>query len=459
MTALLRAAPRRPTVHAPALAAGVAAVAIGAAYPVTAAVVHPLLLPAAVVGAAVFALALRRPGVMVGMAIALASLSPGLIGASAWVPGALWILMAFGLVVSGRGAKAEGSAHPALSVAVTAYVATVVAAFAIAPDATAALPVLRSHLFGALLFFVAAWSLRAWRDVATALTGVSVAIVLVGGLATVQHLTGAATDIGFITSTGELVTRATGGLGHPNQLGGFLVLLLPFSVAAAVGDRPRRLLHLAAVGLAVAGVYASFSRGALLGMLAMPFLALRWRTVLLVAPPVVVVLLVSAPALVQDRFSGGDSENVAGRTDIWTAATAIWQERPLAGAGLASFPAAYAEVALPGKQFLPDTRFVPPPHAHNLLLQLLSEQGLIGATAFAAVAGGVLVTARRLRSSPIRRHAVVGTAALASFVGLAVQGVFDVTLLENAATVFWGMLGIISALAFVDTGERAADVG
>jgi len=339
------------------------------------------------------------------------------------------------------------------------FAATVLAAFALSPAPDVGLPILRSTVTGVVLFLVAAATLRSWSDIAMALRGTSGAALLVGGFACLQKVAGASTGIGFLTSTGELVSRVTAGFGHPNLLGGFLVLLVPLAGAAAVVDSRWRLVHVTGLVLALGGIYASFSRGALLAVLLMPFLLLRGRWLLVLVPVGMLGLVVGAPSVMTERFAlaGQDGGELAGRRDIWSTAAAIWVREPLVGVGLGGFPGTYATIRVAGKQFLPDTRFKPPPHAHNLELQLLAEQGLLGFTAFAAVAGSSAWRAIRLRRSPNTGHAVVAAGLLASLVGLLVHNLFDVTLLENAGVQLWGVLGILSALVVLDRDQGQPD--
>lgn len=451
----------RPGIPWTALAI-VAAVLIGALYPVTALVVGPFGLPAAVLALLLVAVSRRRPGLGVALAFLLTSLTPGLVGPRAWMPGVAWTVLLFAmLVLRPTNAAADGSVLrlPPMALPVLVYAATVLVAYAVSPAPDLGLPILRSTVSGVLLFVVAAMTLRSWPDITTVLRGSSGAAALVGGFACLQHVLGLTTGIGFITSTGALIDRATAGFGHPNLLGGFLVVLVPLAAAAAVLDRRWRLLHLAGMVLALGGIYFSFSRGALLAVLVMPFLLARGRWLLVLAPVTFLASLVALPAVVSERFvvGGADSAEVAGRLDIWSTAAAIWREQPLLGAGLGSFPGSYAAVRVSGKQFLPDTPFEPPPHAHNLELQLLAEQGLVGLVSFVALLATAGWSAVRLRKARERRQRVLGAALLASLVGLLVHNQFDVTLLENTGVQVWGMLGLLSAVGVLNGSKAEAD--
>ena len=446
---------RSDAVWAPLAVAG--SVLTGLVYAASAPVVGPWALLVVLVAAVLAAASLAKPGVGVAVAFFLTALNPGLVGQAAWVFGAGWTVLLFALLVLRPMVAADGPGRlPTLGLPVLVYGATTLGAFAASPATDLGLPILRSTLTGVLLFLMAAWSLRTRADVTTALRGLSGAAVITGGLACVQQVGGASTSSGFITSTGSLVSRVAGGFGNPNQLGGYLVLLVPLTGAAALIDRRWRILHLAGLVLAVGGIAASFSRGALLALLITPLVLLRGRRLLLMAPVAMLALGVGVPSVMTERFAIGGQEGaeIAGRRDIWSTTFSIWADQPLLGTGLGGFPGTYAEVRVSGKQFLANTQYEPPPHAHNLALQLLAEQGLVGFIAFGAVTVLAARHALRLRRSAERLGAVLGGALLASLLGMLVHNLFDVTLVENGGVLIWGVLGLLSAVVALDRAEQ-----
>jgi putative inorganic carbon (HCO3(-)) transporter len=261
-----------------------------------------------------------------------------------------------------------------------------------------------------------------------------------------------------VTSSGELVARVTAGFGSPNQLAGFLVASLPLALAGLAIHRRAWALYAPAAALAAFGVYVSFSRGALIGMALVPFVFLRGRQLLAAVPLLAALVLALTPSLLEERFetltSGGGE--IATRVDIWDTSVAIWQAEPVTGAGLGSFPEAYAQARVPGKQFLPHTQFEPPPHAHNVFLQILAEVGIVGLAAFLALLAGALPLAARLRRHGEAWIRWTGAGVLASLVAFLAHNIFDVTLFQpETSVIFWVTLGLLSALAAVGT-DRAS---
>lgn len=431
-----------------------AAVLFGFVYAYMAFNFSPLVLPVLAVGVGLAIVTVTRPEVGIAAALVLSPLQS--IGGGGGVVKLFllaWSVFLFTLALLNSRHRPAGKRMPFLVTAVLLYLAMAVVAFALASDPTEARRLLRTLVTGLLLFGTTAVTVRTRSQVGWILGGATIAALLVGGLATTDYLRGTGSTGGFLTDSGEVVSRVTAGFAHPNQLGGFLVLLVPMSLAGMVLYRKMRWIHAAAVALAIGGIYASFSRGALIGLALVPFVFLRGRRTLVIVPVLALLVAVAAPNLLAERFatlttSGGEASS---RLDIWHSAVSIWQTHPIAGVGLGSFPQAYASARIPGKAFLPQTIFEPPPHAHNLFFHTLAEEGLVGLL----VLIGLLVlagrTAWRMRRRSDRWSSVMGAGMLAAVVAFVVHNFFDVTLFDGStAFYFWTLLGLICALPRVE---------
>lgn len=71
-------------------------------------------------------------------------------------------------------------------------------------------------------------------------------------------------------------------------------------------------------------------------------------------------------------------EASAGRVRIWNAAIDMFQAHPLTGIGVRGFRHAYAEYAKPGDPFIDAATGIGASHAHQIVLEILSETGLSG---------------------------------------------------------------------------------
>lgn len=438
-----------------------AALFAGLLYPLTAFLFHPLALPAMVALAALGVVSLARPEVGIAVALVVTSLSEGIGGPRPWILGAVWTGLLVGITILRLIHDGWDSARlPPLCIVAFAVVVVDVVGLVLSGDPATATPYVRSTATGVALLALIATQVRTMEQLRWVLGGAVVSAALVGIHATVQYLWGSDASVGFYTSSGELVERVTGGFGHPNQLAGFLLLLVPIVIMTAALSRQGRALAVVAAGLAVVGVYASFSRAALMGLLAVPLILLRGRRLLLLTPVLALALVLAMPDLLKERFATVTTRGTeaATRLDFWHTATALFADNPVNGVGVGQFPRAYAEARVPGKRFLPTTIFEPPPHAHNLAFHLLAEQGLVGLTAFA---GAVVIAVRhavRLRRSSARHLSWVGSAVLTAIVAFLIHNVFDVTLFEATAIHFWAILGILSAAVMMarrDEGEAA----
>lgn len=179
-------------------------------------------------------------------------------------------------------------------------------------------------------------------------------------------------------------------------LGGLLVVLL----LALVGARVLAGLAAALAGGLVLGV------GFLIAARERP--ALRRRT--LVATAVVAVLVVAVVALappVTDRVtrlgravSTGDWNRVlSGRLDGWRTAAHLAAEHPLTGVGHGGYGAGFAEAKLAladrGVSFFGEQRTAVFVNAHNELLEVAAETGLLGLAALGIALWVVFRAARR----------------------------------------------------------------
>ncbi len=428
---------------APAALAAAGA-ALGAGFAVAAWVVHPLLVPGLLAIAVLVVATLREPAVGVAAGFLLVPLSNfGLLGQPPWALTTAW--GAF-LCLLGLWRRHAREPMPPLTLSLGAFLVVAIATFVIGGASPNGYPELRSLSTGLLFFTGIALMVDTPRRRLWALSGIAAAVALVGSVAAYERITGAVTAQAFFTPDGALVGRVAAGFGHPNELGGFLIVLLPFVIAGGLLARRGRWAFAVAAALGIYGVYASFSRGALVGLVLVPFFFLRGRRVLVLAPVLALLLALTAPGLVGERFATltESGSEVATRVDFWRTAAEIWQQSPVLGVGLGRFPEAYAESRLPGRGFLPGTLSEPPPHAHNVLLQTAATEGLVGLVVLIAILAAAMAAALALRRDVDRSTSIFGSAALAFLAAFLIHNQFDVTLLEGTGIYVWAVLGLVA---------------
>lgn len=218
-------------------------------------------------------------------------------------------------------------------------------------------------------------------------------------------------------------TRWEGSFYDPNRLAMALVIsaLLLLGLRSRLRNPFGRLLVLGLVGLQVATIVVTYSRGAVLG-LGVGLLTLvlaagknRGRSMALVG-----AVALSVGFLAPERFwnrtetivSYEEDASAMGRIHAWKTAENIIQRRPLTGIGAAAFTTAWASYA-PGEAG-------PTPYvAHNLFLEVAAELGLIALVGLCVLifsaARGALLVARIGESGAVPDEAKALFAAIAGY--------------------------------------------
>jgi O-antigen ligase len=423
----------------------------------------PLSLPTLLLGIGAIAVTLRRPEI--GIAIGLTLIPLGNLGylqaadfePPIWMPVAAWATFLFILAVPRLG---QGLRQTPFTLALVAYFLTLCVSAAIGGEPSDALSILRSTAVGLLFFFAIVSLVRTPQHLVWVLIGIGAMSIFIGLVAIREFGSGGSADIAFLTTSGEIIDRAAAGFGHPNSLGGFMVLATPLLAASALAVRRMRWFFGIALVLALAALYLSFSRASLVGVVVGALFFVNGRRLLIAMPAIAIMLIVTGtPALLAERFetlntSGSD---LASRQDFWRVAGNVWEKHPLVGAGPGSFPDRYAEARIPGKEYLPNSVFQPPPHAHNVFLHELSEGGLLGLAALLAVLLLFARSAYRLWRGPEAWMRTLGSGMLAALTGWLIHNMFDVTLVESPGTFFFIVIGILSVAASLMAANRSAE--
>jgi O-antigen ligase len=339
--------------------------------------------------------------------------------------------------------------------AILLVVAWVLSSFA-ATDQVAVVKETVISVLTVLLFMVTRRVLHRTEDVRFVFWGVAGLGAIIGVQAVAAYVRGQRLNDVAATASDLRVGSV---LGHPNQLAGLLVLILPIAVALLFSERRSwyRLAAAAASGIIGLALLTTLSRtgwiAGFVGLGVVVFLARGRVLVWALALVVVVALLVSfagvTGALGERAASATDlgQYEVASRLDFWSASLKILETSPVVGVGLANFAEAYSDVNLQGKWNLPGSGYRPPPHAHNLVLTLLAETGVVGVAAFFAfVAAVISALVRALRGADPRSKLLVAGIA-GALAAIFVDNSADVTLFNNVTqATFWVILGCMAAL-------------
>ncbi len=452
-----------------ALAVSALAALLGLAYAVSAYAIGPAVLPVAVLAIAAALLGVFRLEYGVALLVVLTpfaenaavsdpAAAPMRVGLSLW-------LVVLALIELGRQlVSSDRLRAPALLGAAIGLLLVALVGVALASDLQDAAATCLAMVGSVSLYVLIAIRLQDWHR----LKPVLAAIVIVGLAISVhsiwQYVTGQFTELGsFLTAQGELEERIASTFSHPNQLGGFLAIM----VATGAGlirvfdGRPARAACLALVVLALVAAVLTFSRGTLIaiGALALLYAGTRRAWPAIVVTLLALVLL--APSAWQDRLAGiGDTENpeIATRLDLWGAGLQMFADQPVTGVGLNSYGASYVEIERTGRTFLGlGSPFDVPENAHNLYVNTLAEQGLLGMAALLALMIAASRLSFSLRGSGDVRARAIGTTLLGVLTVIFVQNLFDLTLFDPKTSVFvWTMLGVGAAVAGMERSRGTA---
>ncbi|MBI3455624.1 MAG: O-antigen ligase family protein [Candidatus Rokubacteria bacterium] len=302
----------------------------------------------------------------------------------------------------------------------------------------------------ALLLFLATQEVAVTREAYRRTLIVFGAVAGVLGLDGVYQLWAGASLFGDPLYPGGIA----GSLPNPNDLG-----LIPILVPAAltvIALEPRawasRLL-LCGLPFALATTILSGSRNAWLGLAVSlgTFAGFsRRRTLGLAAGAAAIALFVATFALgiagVPDRARKLLAATQDPRVAYWLVAWRMFTESPLLGKGVHTFGEFYlpylGKIALPA-QYTPDRVYIP--WAHNLYLEILAEQGLVGAVGLGALLGAMAIgLGRFLRPGTPREVRTIAVGLAASLGAFLAEAVFDLTFLKD-----WPLLVFLLLAALI----------
>ena len=380
---------------------------------------------------------------------------------------ALWVLLHAVVLAHGR-PRPTGQART-LVFAVLFVLAAMVASAMGAVEPLGSLRFLTEFATAVLAFFAALQIAERRNAVELVLAGALTGLAFAAGHGLLQQVTGTA-DGGGIWIGSEPVERLRSVFLHPNFYAAYLMVLLPVAVAVLVSrvfTPSLRWLALVAALLAVPALALTYSRASIVGLAAGAFvwLVLLWpKKTIAAATALVLVALILAPGTVAGRFDANSgSADLALRTGIWRGALDVATQHPLLGAGISNFPFAYArtpavEAPAANRPSIPEIGGDElPPTAHNIYLNVLAEQGMLGLLAFAVLAGAIVWTMRDGRHARDPR-----TRALCAGVGVAVMawavaGMLDTIPFSQAAIALFALIGLAAAASWRDAAPGPAE--
>jgi O-Antigen ligase len=346
---------------------------------------------------------------------------------------------------------------------------------------------------GLLLYFLVSNAVRSKRALTHVIWTLILAGALMGGLSIFQEVTHSyANDYGGFAqvdrldtgggfnvatdSTGpkQLRPRLGGPIGSENRYAQILAVVLPLALIRAFRDRrgTGRLVAAAASVLIAGGIFLTFSRGAAVAVAltillmvllrelklrnVLPAIAVLTAIVIFVVPDYVIRLRslegVTALSSASTSSTSGVDSAIEGRQTENLAALHVFIDHPVTGVGPGVYFREYSRdyANRLGLRYLGSDR-----RGHSLYLEMLADTGIIGLTAFLAMAGAALVllfrAARYWRDRDPER-AIIASSFLFALIAYLASAMF---LHLSYQRYFWAVLGLASAAIWVLRRDEA----
>jgi O-antigen ligase len=289
------------------------------------------------------------------------------------------------------------------------------------------------------------------------------------GLSHIRILYAAFTILALCLSIGLVVTALANSGGNPlvwiekfpspiivvpNDLI-LLAVIFPFTLCFLRKDARTAFILIAVASLAVSviAIIAFQSRGAIIALVAgaLVYLWLTSRRLSIILVAAILFLALITDAVMGFPLLSKFGQFSDARIPLWIAAWGMFVDAPILGFGphtYGLFYQSYLETARLPEFSVVEPRFTPWPH--NLYLEVLAEQGLIGLTILMLLLAAALNRAWKLvqaRSHDTRRY---GIAALASLLVICLAGLYELTFLRLwLPIILFSILGVISLLDHV----------
>jgi O-antigen ligase len=265
----------------------------------------------------------------------------------------------------------------------------------------------------------------------------------------------------------ESLGRISGLVGTANELASVLVTAMFLAgglLLALKGSPLLRTLCFSAIAICLIGLFLTQSRAGLIALGTALFAAVvvggRRRFVVAVLVALVSITTVGYFAFVatdEVRHRVTTFGSGTGRTDIWTVAWRMVQDKPVSGVGVGNFQTASIHYLLQPGAILRDEFIVDRPQiTHNSYLNVLAETGVVGVALFGVILAAGFIACWRA-ADEFRRRGDPFLEACARAVSLALVALFvaDVFASDQLNKELWVLLGLGPALLAIARGERA----
>ena len=280
-----------------------------------------------------------------------------------------------------------------------------------------------------LSYYLTVNAIRSKKQLYTLIVSMLFAGVIVAVYGIYQHIFGFAEGTTWTDTEmfEDIKTRVVSTFGNPNVLGEYLLLLIPVC-AGYIFSRPKmvnKFVSLAAAGVLSLCMVYTYSRGNWIGLMAaivLFFMFYDGRVVWLGVLAMLFAPLFVPQTVINRLLSIGNTADTSTsyRVYIWMGTLAMLKDYWISGIGLGSeaFNTIYPFYSYAG---------IVAPHSHNLYLQIITENGIMGLVSFLWL---IFVYYKMCISTVIRPYkdkmlkaTAIGLAA--GMFGYLLQGMFD----------------------------------
>lgn len=298
-----------------------------------------------------------------------------------------------------------------------------------------------------LLIYGAVTSMERLKNISMAIYW---SVFITGIAALIQKRLGIAVDPSLtdVSLNLSMPGRAFATFGNPNNYAEFLLLFIPFAFAFAVNckQKDKKIMLICGMAVPFVALLLTYSRSGWLGFIAIVFVFVMFYNCRLL-PLFILLGILSLPVLpasiVNRIMTIGNlrDSSIAYRLDIWTGTLYMLNYFWFRGTGLG--PIAFKEVYPLYAVITARTA----PHSHMLLLEVLSEMGILGLFCFAYFMLDIIrQSCQEAKSTTNKKLKLYLVASVSSMAGIFVTGCFEyIWFYPRVLLAFFIVLGISMA--------------
>ena len=292
------------------------------------------------------------------------------------------------------------------------------------------------YLYLALIFFFASQILGSKQKIRTLFLVIEITGIVVSlyGLMQLTRLDPFEMDINF--------TRPVSTIGHGIFMAGFLVMVYPISLLAAL-ERAKSYLRFLSPLVITFGIIAAQSRTVYISWIVVTCIMLllykhitantSWKRLLirfilivvLIALGVILVSIVLPDNIYVKRFYSTAKFFDTSRILLWRDSLKVFVQHPVIGSGIETFSYVFENVASPELRLMEVDRFFD--NAHSNFVQTLCTMGIIGAVSYIALLVITITLSAKMVLSKSLSHEsrILALPLLGSFIAYSIYGIAD----------------------------------